>query len=1266
MKALRTSRLFAREWQLVPTLLLALIVLLISTAAGLWWWTGTEASLQWALRHAVSSQPVVVEDARGTLRTGLHVKRLTWEREGLKIQADDVDLAWQPLFLFGGTVKLSHFHAAALRIEDSRPPSNEPWKPPASLTIRPDVELDDLAIARIEWVTHKTITAENLAGRYWYGDAAHNLRLDSVRWAGGTYRTTATLGARGTLPLDATLSGKLETQVPGSTEKIPVEFTVTLRGPLEDLQAQAKVHSTRAGVQATQATGTARVTLWAAQPVPQAQVTMSGLDLAGLWPQAPHTQLAGQVRVTPAGTATWQATADVRNDMAGPWDQQKLPLSQLRAQGQWRGGMALVQELDAQIGGGQLKAAGEWRSGNAGWTLHGNVAHVDPAALHTQLAATPIGGKIEVRQDGSAIAFEVGLQGSGAATKPVAPQRAVRGKPGVRPLAIRQLSAKGRWADGHLSLPTLVLHTSDASLQGSLEAEPTARSGSGKLVLQAPGLRGNAEGTLSETKGRGTLQLEGSDLAAAQRWLQGLPGMAAIANAPPLAGRAGLSIAWQGGWNDPQVQARLSSPSLEARTGSDDKTPAWNVTDLLATLNGRLSEATLGIQARARQGQRQVGLQIAGRGGRAPLQRGAVTQWRGNIATLSVNVQDPAIGTGAWQLALQRAVDLQWSPAGQSLDVTAGQATLSSPAVKGGAAPTQALLAWDPVRWRAGELRTAGKLTGLPMSWIELVGGPQLAGSALSGDMVFDAQWDASLGRTLKLNASLARSRGDITVLAETTEGASSRVAAGVRDARLTLVSQGEEVVLTLRWDSERAGTADGRLATRLTPGGAAGWQWPDNAPISGALRAQLPRIGVWSLLAPPGWRLRGSLAADVKAAGTRAEPQLSGTVAADDLALRSVVDGIELQGGRLRARLEGNRVVLSEFILRGAGERDGGGMLSATGEAAWIDKAPRVQMTAQLTKLRASIRSDRQLTVSGRLESRMDADSTQIRGALKVDQARIVLPEETAPKLGDDVVVRNTAAMGATAQERAAKPPAAPPPASPAKRPLIVAVDLDMGNDFQVEGRGLRTKLHGSLALSGQSIAQPQLVGTITTAGGEYRAYGQRLDVERGVLRFTGRVDNPTLDILAVRPNLVQRVGVLITGDAQAPFVRLYAEPELPDAEKLAWLVTGRAAPSTGAEAALVQQAALALLASRRPGAKGLAATVGLDELSVRRDGSEGAVVTLGKRFARNFYASYERSLSGALGTLYIFYDVSRRLTVRAQAGERAGVDLIFTFSFD
>ena len=72
-----------------------------------------------------------------------------------------------------------------------------------------------------------------------------------------------------------------------------------------------------------------------------------------------------------------------------------------------------------------------------------------------------------------------------------------------------------------------------------------------------------------------------------------------------------------------------------------------------------------------------------------------------------------------------------------------------------------------------------------------------------------------------RLRASIARSRGDVTVLAETADGASTRVRAGVRDARLSLVSEGEAVTATLRWDSERGGTADGQLATRLARGGA-------------------------------------------------------------------------------------------------------------------------------------------------------------------------------------------------------------------------------------------------------------------------------------------------------------------------------------------------------------------------------------------------------------------------------------------------------------
>ena len=105
-----------------------------------------------------------------------------------------------------------------------------------------------------------------------------------------------------------------------------------------------------------------------------------------------------------------------------------------------------------------------------------------------------------------------------------------------------------------------------------------------------------------------------------------------------------------------------------------------------------------------------------------------------------------------------------------------------------------------------------------------------------------------------------------------------------------------------------------------------------------------------------------------------------------------------------------------------------------------------------------------------------------------------------------------------------------------------------------------------------------------------------------------------------------------------------------------------------------MLQQAALALLGGNGKSlSSSLTEALGLDELSMRgatsnADGSTAtsATVTLGKRVTRDFYVAYERSLAGTLGTFYIFYDLTRRFTLRAQTGEQSAVDLIFTLRYD
>ena len=596
-----------------------------------------------------------------------------------------------------------------------------------------------------------------------------------------------------------------------------------------------------------------------------------------------------------------------------------------------------------------------------------------------------------------------------------------------------------------------------------------------------------------------------------------------------------------------------------------------------------------------------------------------------------------------------------------------------------GPVPGQARIAWEPASWRrdgaAHTLRSSGRIDDLPLGWADLLlagSGSSLANLDLAGNLVFGGSWNVQADRgPLRVQAVLERRSGDIAVLG--VESTTGRIPAGVREARLAVAAEGEQLRATLDWASENAGEISAELATRLDRSGGA-WAWPDSAPLSGRLQARLPRVGAWSLLAPPGWRMRGTLQADARIGGTRADPQWNGSLRADDLALRSAVEGIELTDGRLRAQLEGRRLALTEFSLRGApvagGAPTSGGRLQASGSAEWVPGSGiRSDVQLQAQALRVSVRTDRRLTVSGDLRAQTEGQALAVRGTLRADQALFVLPDESAPTLGSDVVVTSGArrAEGAGAAARAAGASGTPSTA----RPVDLAVAFDLGDDFRVQGRGLDTRLAGTLNLaSGARAGQPMRVtGELRTVRGSYRAYGQALNIEQGVLRFAGAYDNPALDVLAIRPYLSQRVGVQITGSALAPRIRLYAEPELPDSEKLAWLVLGRSAASGGAESALLQQAALALLGGNNKGLSGgLAQALGLDELSFRgaTDNAGGAAVTFGKRLARNFYVSYERSLAGTMGTFFVFYELTRRLTLRAQTGEQSAVDLIFTVPYD
>ena len=366
---------------------------------------------------------------------------------------------------------------------------------------------------------------------------------------------------------DAALQGVLDTAVPGGQTRLPLSFNATAQGPLKELIAKAELRISTPSPRAAgtpQASATARITPWAAQPLPQADATFRALDLASLWPAAPTTGLSGNVSIKPVSDTAnaWQLQTDIKNSLPGAWDQQRLPLDSLQAEGEWRDGVAMLRSLQAQLGGGQITASGQWSegapsaSGAQDWQAEALLKNINPAALHTELAALPVDGRAELAGHAGAIHFDASLKASGATV-------AARSSSPVGSLRLRDAAAKGRWSGDTLTLTQLQVRSDDATLTGALEVQPASRSGKGRLSLTAPGIEALVNGELRETRGGGELSLRGRDAGQALRWLQRLPGMPASGRTASASGRADLQLNWQGGWRDPSLQAQLSIPSLD-------------------------------------------------------------------------------------------------------------------------------------------------------------------------------------------------------------------------------------------------------------------------------------------------------------------------------------------------------------------------------------------------------------------------------------------------------------------------------------------------------------------------------------------------------------------------------------------------------------------------------------------------------------------------------------------------------------------------------
>jgi len=618
-------------------------------------------------------------------------------------------------------------------------------------------------------------------------------------------------------------------------------------------------------------------------------------------------------------------------------------------------------------------------------------------------------------------------------------------------------------------------------------------------------------------------------------------------------------------------------------------------------------------------------------------------RWRARIDRLALGGWDGKSAAGpvaaAWAEARELLAELDFNAEGDLVSVRAepGRLRLADSVV----------LRWDAVsadlRGERASMELRAEVDAFPIAPLMARLQPT---AGWGGDLRLRARLDVKARERFDADVVFERVDGDLNL--SSSEGMQLM---GLTEFNLALAAHDGLWSVNQAFSGRTLGEIRGSLRARTTP--ERRWPAPD-APIEGSIQARVADIGIWNSWVPPGWRLAGELRTSAAVSGRFGEPQYTGDITGSGLAVRNLLQGVNVSDGQVSIRLAGDVAQIERFTLRG-----GDGRITVTGSAN-LGAEPTARLQAKAERFRVLGRVDRMLIASGQADLTLQADQLKVDGAVKIDEGLFDAASTEAPTLDDDVTVRKAGAETPATNEQAP---------TRARRNIAIGIDVDLGNKVQVRGRGLDTALAGKLRITtpGGRLA---VTGTVNTERGTYRAYGQNLEIERGILAFSGAVDNPRLDVLALRPNTDNRVGVAITGNVLTPRIRLYSEPEMSDNDKLAWLLLGRAPEGLGrADTALLQRAALALLAGEgeAPTAT-LLRNLGIDDISLRQGDGDAreTVISLGKQISSRWYLGYERGVNATTGTWQLIYRIAQRFTVRAQSGVENSIDVIWVWRLD
>lgn len=417
----------------------------------------------------------------------------------------------------------------------------------------------------------------------------------------------------------------------------------------------------------------------------------------------------------------------------------------------------------------------------------------------------------------------------------------------------------------------------------------------------------------------------------------------------------------------------------------------------------------------------------------------------------------------------------------------------------------------------------------------------------------------------------------------------------------------------------------------------------PKNKPITGNFSLVGLDLAVARPFVPMVETLSGKLNGNGRISGGLLAPQVNGNV--------NLVGG-EVSGPELPISLEGLNVqalIAGESVQLNGGWRSGkAGQGSLKGRIDW-GRALAVDLSLQGSQLPVTVEPYAVLEVAPDLKISLKDDKLAIAGKVQIPRGDITvreLPPSTVKVSGDTVIIGSQTEEG--------------------KPPMAMAMDIDVavGEDkLNFSGFGLTAKVQGHVHIGDNLDTR----GELWLNDGRYRAYGQKLDVRRARLLFAGPLDQPYLDIEAIRKTDDIIAGIRLSGSAEQPTTQIFSEPAMSQEQALSYLVLGRPLTTTGEDNNMLAQAALGLGLMGSAGVTSdLAKNLGIQdfELDTQGSGTTTAVVASGK-ITEKLSLRYGVGVFEPASTIALRYLLSKKVYLEVASGVASSLDIFYKRDF-